>query len=420
MKIPDASVKTLSNGIRIVTEEIPHLRSASIGLVTGAGSSLEVEKEMGISHLIEHMAFKGTSKRNAFQIAQELDSIGGKLNAFTGKEYTVYYAVVQDKHFDIAADVLSDIYLNSLYKDEDLKLEKNVIFEEIRMYEDTPDEQIHDLFISKILKGHAMGNCTLGTKESVEAIGKENIFDYMKRLYSPDNLLVSVAGNIDEKTVIDTITSLFGKNSGKGMKSFSKKPEISKNIFLKQKKTEQAHIIIGTRGSSQMDEDRYIFSVIENAIGGSMSSRLFQEIREKRALAYSIYSFNNGFKDIGLFGIYAGTKKENLEQVVSLALKELTDIKKAGLTKEELGRAKEFIKGSIVLSLESSSNRMNYIAKSLFYYDRIIPIEEVFEKVDRVNNDDIITLANNRFRSEDINLIVIGDMDKLPISDIDI
>lgn len=420
MKIPSANISTLENGIRIVTEEIPYLRSVSIGLMVGAGSSIEQKKETGISHLIEHMTFKGTPKRNAFQIAQALDSVGGKLNAFTGKEYTVYYAVVQDKHFDIAADVLSDIYLNPLNKAEDLDLERNVVLEEIRMYEDTPDEQIHDIFISKILKGHSIGNSTLGTMESVSELGRDDILDFRKKYYSPDNLIVSVAGNIETKAVVETVSNWFLSDSGKNKKTKQPLPEVSKNIFLKNKKTEQAHIIIGTKGTSQMDEDRYIFSVLENAVAGSMSSRLFQEIREKRALAYSIYSFNQGFKDIGLFGVYAGTKKENFEQVVSLILKELKDIKRSGLKKEEIERAKEFIKGSIVLSLESSSNRMNYSAKSLFYYDRIVPIDEIFEKVDKVSNDDIIALTNDRFRNDYMNLIVIGDFEKLPVSEIKI
>lgn len=420
MKIPNATIDILDNGIKVVTEEIPHLRSVSTGLVVGAGSVTEKKDVMGISHFIEHTTFKGTKKRSAFEIAQELDRVGGKLNAFTGKEYTVYYAIVQDKYFNVASDVLGDIFLNSLYRDSDLDMERNVVLEEIKMYEDTPDEQIHDIFASTILHHHSLGNTTLGEVETVRSLDSKKIAAYRKELYTPDNMIISVAGNINRSKVIGMLKETFSSFSGKKDHHIEKMPEITPNIKLKPKKTEQAHMILGIKGCSQTDDERYAFAILDNALGGSMSSRLFQEIREKRALVYSVYSFNQGFRDIGLFGVYAGTSPKNFEQVIELTVKELSRIKKEGITDEEMNRAKEFLKGSLVLGLETSNSRMNYLAKSLFYYDRIIPIDEVFEKIDRILNKDIVEIAERHFLDNYLNLVVIGDFKELPIKSVSI
>ncbi|MCX5749832.1 MAG: pitrilysin family protein [Candidatus Saganbacteria bacterium] len=420
MKIPNADIDILENGIKVAIEELPHLRSVSIGLTVGAGSITENKDVMGISHFIEHTTFKGTKKRSAFEIAQALDRVGGRLNAFTGKEYTVYYAVVQDKYFNVAADVLGDIFLDSLYLEKDLDMERNVVLEEIKMYEDTPDEQIHDIFASTILHHHNLGNSILGEEKTVKDINREKISVYRKELYTPDNLIISVAGRIDKKMVLDTLNGIFSSFAGNKSIKTENIPEISSNIKLKVKKTEQAHIILGTKGSSQNDEDRYVCAILDNALGGSMSSRLFQEIREKRALVYSVYSFNQGFKDVGLFGIYAGASPKNFEQVIELTVKELSGIKKNGITDEEMSRAKEFLKGSLVLALETSNSRMNYTGKSLFYYGRIVPIDEIFEKIDSVSMEDIIRIANLHFIDKYLNLVVIGDFKELPIKKISI
>lgn len=414
MQIPNAKKEILPNGITLLTEEIPSLRSVSLGLMVGAGSSVEKKEEMGISHFIEHTVFKGTSHRNALQIAQTLDNVGGKLNAFTSKEFTMYYAIVQDKHIDVALDLLSDIYLNPLFKEDDINLEKNVVLEEIRMYEDTPDEQIHDLFISTILHNHSFGNITLGEEKTVKSFNQENINTYRKKHYSADNLIISAAGNINQKEVKSEIYRIFSNISDKKENGLMPIPKITPNLALKKKETEQVHLLLGSKGVSQTDDDRYAFAVLDGSLGGSMSSRLFQEIREKRALAYSIYSFNQGFKEIGLFGIYAGIQKENFEKVINLILEQLKNIKKEGISKEELERSKENIKGSMVLALESSNSRMNYIAKSQFYYDKIITIDDIIKKIDKVTLDYIINLANKYFLDEYLNLAVIGDLEKLP------
>ncbi len=415
MAIPNATITTLDNGLRVVCEEIPYLRSVSMGLVVGSGASSEEKDVMGISHFIEHMTFKGTNKRNAFQIVEELDNIGGKLNAFTGKEYTVFYSVVQDKHFPIAADVLSDILLNSVYKDEDVNLEKNVVLEEIKMYEDTPDEQIHDLFATTIFPEHKIGNSVLGKENTVKAFSREKILSYMKDHYTPDNLIVSVAGNIKTEEVVRTLSSAFSNYNGKAKPISNGIPLIKHDMKLKKKKTEQIHLVIGTKGIPNTSDDRYILTMIDNVMGGSMSSRLFQEIREKNALCYSIYSFSQGYKDIGVFEVYCGVSKENLEKVTGLIMKEYSDIKNNGLKPEELFRAKESIKGSLVIGLESSNSRMNYIAKSLYHHKRVIPIDEIIEKIDKVTNDDILRITDECFREELLNMVIIGDIDEMPI-----
>ena len=416
MQIPNAKIKKLENGITLAVEEISSLRSVSMGLIVNAGSEIEDKDLMGISHFIEHTTFKGTNKRSAMQIAQELDSVGGKLNAFTGKEFTQYYAVIQDKYIDVAADVLSDIFLNSKYDDKDIDMEKNVVLEEIKMYEDSPDEHIHDIFTLAVIPNHPLGNPVIGEEKTVRSINSKKILDFRKNYYTPDNLLISIAGNVSFESASTIITDKFSSFKGNSSNKMLPSAETVQTIKLKSKKTEQVHLIIGSKGPSQNNDERFAFTVMDNILGGSMSSRLFQEIREKRGLAYSIYSFNQGFKDIGLFEIYAGTRKENFENVVELIMKELTKMRKIGLSKEELERAKEFIKGTMVLSLESSNSRMNYMARSIYYHGRVVTIEEIFEKIDRVGLDDIMKLTEKYLSEKDLSLVVIGDFDKLPIT----
>jgi len=416
MNIPQVEKTTLDNGLRIVTESIPTLRSAAMGILVGAGSGDELEGEEGLTHFIEHMAFKGTPRRTAFQIAEELDSVGGKFNAYTSKEQTVYYTVVLDRHLNVSADVLSDIFLNPLIDQKDVDLEKGVILEEINMYEDTPDELIHDLFADTILHGHPLGKPTIGTKESVKSFKQESFLNYRKRLYTPDNVVISAAGNISHKEVVDNILLYFKDIKGKKTKHQQIEPKISGEIRIREKKTEQIHLCLGVKGLSQNDEDRYVFSMMESILGGSMSSRLFQEIREKRGMAYAVYSTSSPFRDFGIFYVYAGTEKKNLKNVIELTLEEFTKMKKSGLTEVEMKRAKEHLKGSMVLGLESSASRMSYIMRSEFYHDRIITIDEIFQKIDKVTNDDIVRIANKFFKDEYLTLTIIGDLKESPIT----
>jgi predicted Zn-dependent peptidase len=413
--IPASQKTTLDNGLRIVTETIPSMRSAALGILVGAGSADEIEGEAGLTHFIEHMAFKGTPKRSAFQIAEALDEIGGRFNAYTGKEQTVYYAVVLDKYLPVAADVLSDIFLNPLLKPEDIDMEKGVILEEINMYEDTPDELIHDLFADTILHGHPLGKPTIGTKESVRSFKHDSFKRYRERLYTPDNVIVAAAGNLEHKKVIELITPFFGKHTTKRIPRSLPEPKISGEIRVKNKKTEQVHLCLGVKGLSQLDEDRYAFSLMDIILGGSMSSRLFQEVREKRGLAYAVYCTSSPFRDCGIFYVYAGTEMKNVRSVIDLILAELSKLKSDGLTQKELTRAKEHVKGTTVLGLESTVSRMSYIVKSEFYYQRTITIDEIFEKVDKVTLEDIKRLAHQYFKDEYLTLTIIGDLNESPV-----
>ena len=410
MAIPEHKITVLPNGVKLITETMKDVRSAAMGIVVGAGSGLETDPIAGISHFIEHMAFKGTTKRSAFDIASELDAVGGKMNAYTSKELTTYYAVTLDKHIGIATDVLSDIFLNSVYDSKEIELEKGVIVEEIKMYEDTPDELIHDFFTETIYKGHPLGRSTIGNEQSVRSLGRQNMIDYTKEFYSPDNIIVSLAGNVEHEKAVELIGPAFSAMRGKFPSMKKTRPTINKAVKLKHKKTEQVHMCLGTAGPAQMDEDRYAFSILDTVIGGSMSSRLFQEIREKRGLAYAIYSYNGALKDCGLYVVYAGTSKENFKQVVDLTINEFNKVKKHGITKEEMERSKDHLKGSLVLGLEATSSRMGYLAKSLFYYDRVITIDEIFEKVDRLTLDDIMVAANKYIKDDTLTLTVIGDL----------
>ncbi|MFA4843766.1 MAG: pitrilysin family protein [Candidatus Margulisiibacteriota bacterium] len=415
--LPDVKKVVLPNGLRILTEEIPTMRSVAMGIMVGTGSGNETHGEAGISHYIEHMMFKGTKKRSAFQIAHALDAVGGKMNAYTSKEVTVYYAVVLDRHIDTQIDVLSDMVLNSLFDPKEMETEKGVILEEIKMYEDSPDELIHDLFTEQILHGHPLGQPTIGLAETVRAIKRDDIIKYLERRYSPRNMIISLAGDIP-KDLIERLTPYFGEAKGEDIPQTQPQPVVKGSLALKYKKTEQTHLCLGTLGPSQVDDDRYAFAILENILGGSMSSRLFQEVREKRGLAYAIYSTSSPFRDLGLAYAYAGTSKENMVQVIDLIIEQLVNIKREGLTAGEIERGKEFLKGTTVLGLESTASRMSYIARSEFYHGRSVSIDEMFEKVDRVTNDDIVRLANKYFRSEDLTLTVIGDLEELPVKEL--
>jgi predicted Zn-dependent peptidase len=410
MAIPNWKMATLPNGIRVVTENISEMRSVAMGIIASVGSGHETDNIAGISHFVEHMAFKGTEKRTAFQIASEIDAVGGKMNAFTSKELTCYYAVVLDKHLKVAADVLTDIYLNSVYDPKEMELEKGVIVEEIKMYEDAPDELVHDLFTEVIYHGHSLGRPTIGSEKTVRAVNRQDIKAYMDKFYTPENTIISIAGNITHEEALRQVEPYFSKMPVKHKTAPLSVPSIIKGSKLKHKKTEQVHLCLGTGGPSQNDDDRYAFSILDTIVGSSMSSRLFQEIREKRGLAYSIYSYNAALKDAGLFIIYAGTSKETYKQVIDLVLAELAKVKKEGLSKEEISRAKEQAKGSLVLGLESTSARMNWLARSEFYYGRILTIDEIFEQIDKVSSDDIIDVANKYIKEKDLTLTIIGDI----------
>ncbi|MFA5839605.1 MAG: pitrilysin family protein [Candidatus Margulisiibacteriota bacterium] len=413
MQIPNSKTTILENGLTIVTEEISAMRSVAMGIMVGAGSGNESPIESGISHFIEHMNFKGTSRRSAFEIAHAFDAIGGKINAYTGKEFTMYYGVVLDRHIDVAIDVLSDMVVHSLYDDDAMELEKGVVLEEIKMYEDSPDELIHDYFAEKILHGHTLAKPIIGNETTVRSFSRTAVLNYLDRCYGPKNTVIALAGAVP-KDINSRIKQAFGEYKGVGGREQWAIPSILGGQYLKKKKTEQIHLCLGAKGVAQKDEDRYPYAVLDNILGGSMSSHLFQEVREKRGLVYSIYSTTSPFYDFGLSYVYAGTSKENMQQVIELILNELGKLKKEGISVAELEKARENLKGSLVLGLESTSSRMSWLAKSQLYHQRIQTIDEVFEKVDKVTNDDIVRMANDYFKNEYLTLAVIGDLEELP------
>lgn len=401
-------METLPNGVRIVTEEIPHVRSVAIGLWIGAGTRDESEENRGISHFIEHMLFKGTKKRSAKELAETLEAVGGQLNAFTTKEYTCYYAKILDEDFELAVDVLSDMYFNSRFEPKEIEKEKKVVIEEIKMYEDSPDELIHDVFTQTIWQDHPLGQPILGTCESIEGMSRDKVLDFLERNYTPQNLVVAVAGKINHRRACDRLGSVFGAFGGSGKRVVDSKPKVypvSKHI---SKETEQTQIVMGVPGLAQDDPSIYPLHVLNNVLGGGLSSRLFQEIREERGMAYSVYSYHSTFVDSGLFAIYAGTSPANSQEVIDCILAELAKLKSEGITGQELERTKAQIKGSLYLSLESVSSRMSRLGKTELCFDRIISLDEVVDKINQVKVQDVKELAERMLDPKYLTLTTIG------------
>lgn len=399
---------TLSNGVRIITEEIPHVRSVCLGFWVGAGSRDEDDNNNGIAHFIEHMMFKGTGKRTAKEIAETLDAVGGQLNAFTSKEYTCYYAKVLDEHLSIAVDLLGDMFFNSLFKAEDIEKEKNVIIEEIKMYEDAPDELVHDIFASTLWSGHALGRPIIGTDEIIKRLGREDLISFRDDFYTPDSLVVAAAGNVRHNEIIEKLGPMFERLKTKTAERRYTAPKAHSSIHSRKKDTEQVHLCIGTPGLPMDHDNTYVFHILNSVLGGGISSRLFQEIREERGLAYSVYTYQSSYRDAGLFSVYAGLSQNNLNQVISLVAKEMKDFRMNGITRDELYRAKEQIKGSMYLGLENVSNRMSRIGKSELCLNRIVSIEEAVQKVNSVSLQSVKDLADTLFKNENIVVTSIG------------
>lgn len=400
----------LGNGVRVLLEEIPHVHSASVGFWWDTGSRSEVSERAGISHLIEHMMFKGTKRRSALQIAQALEDSGGSLNAFTDKEQTCYYARVLDSKVELAIDVLTDMLLHSVMDPDELRREKQVIVEEIKMYEDTPDELVQDLFTRAFWGDHPLGRAIVGTRSTVRGTTREAIFDYMEQFYTPDRLVVSIAGKFDSKRVLDQLESTVGRIARKPTPLGTRPPVPQQAIKVKYKDIEQAHLCIGTRGARITDADRFPMSVIDAILGGGMSSRLFQEIREKRGMAYTISSYQILYREAGIFGVYAGTSPKNAEQVVALVREETEKLKAGQVSEEELSRAKEQLAGSMLLSLETPRNRMSRMARNELYYGRIVAPQEILDQIHAVTLGDLRRVAREIFRAETTTTTLVGPL----------
>ncbi len=407
---------TLANGVRVITESMPYVRSASLGIWADVGSAAERREQRGISHLVEHMLFKGTVRRSAREIAETMDGVGGNLNAFTDKEATCYYAKVIDHHVPLAIDVLSDMFLNSVFAPAELAKEQKVVLEEIRMYDDSPDEMIHDLFTSTMWRGAHLGDPTIGFAETVSALTSDDLRAHLRARYTPSTVVFAAAGNVDHDAIVALLERAFAGFAGpQSAPPPPESPALTPATSVKSKDTEQAYVVLGTRGLSVRDERRYELSVLDTILGGGMSSRLFQEVREKRGLAYSVYSFQQGYREAGLFGVSAGTSPDSVQECIDVIVDELARMAEYGPTAAELALAKEHIKGSLTLSLESSSGRMIRLGRNEFNLGRLPAIEEIEAAVDAVEHDAVLALARELFVPESLGLCVLGPLDEAEI-----
>lgn len=406
---------TLPNGVRILTEQMPYVRSASIGIWADVGSASERGEQRGISHLVEHMLFKGTQRRTARQIAEEMDGVGGNLNAFTDKEATCYYAKVIDHHVPLAADVLCDMFLHSTFEQSELQKEQKVVLEEIKMYDDNPDEMIHDLFIQTMWSGSNLGAPTIGFADTVSKLTSVDLKEHMRLRYAPNSVVVAAAGNVEH----DRIVELFGKHfeafTGSCALPEPEVPAATPKTLFRQKDSEQAYVVLGSRGLSVRDDRRYVLSVLDTILGGGMSSRLFQEIREKRGLVYTVYSFQAAYRGAGLFAVYAGTSPGNVKECVEVVRDQFGLMRDGAVSDNELRLAKEHIKGNLTLSLESTSSRMIRLGRSEFSLGRQLTTEEIEEQIDAVSKEQIQALAAEVLADDQIGLCVLGPVDEAQI-----
>jgi predicted Zn-dependent peptidase len=400
----------LPNGVRILTETMPQVVSSTIGIWVENGSRYEEAGENGVSHFIEHLLFKGTKKRTAAQIAEEVDAVGGILNAFTGKEYTCYYAKVLGEDLPMATELLADLFLESVFDPDEIDRERQVVLQEISQAEDTPDDFIHDLFNLHYWRGHPLALPIFGSVESVNAIDREALMTLMAKHYRAGRVFIAAAGAVDHNRLVADCTRLFSSIEGDGKSEAISPPSESVMVLNYPKKLEQAHICIGGPGISHVDPLRYASFVMNTALGGGMSSRLFQEVREKRGRVYSIFSFLSAFIDCGYFAIYAGTNPEWVDEVIEVTLGEVAKVCRDGLTPTELARAKSQIKGNMLLGMESTDSRMNRLARNEIYFKRDLPLEELARGIENVTNDQIVELASSCFRPDRMGMVLLGDL----------
>jgi predicted Zn-dependent peptidase len=406
----------LDNGISIISEEIGHVRSVSIGVWVRCGSCYEDSNTNGTSHFIEHMLFKGTEKRSAYDIAWTIDSIGGHMNAFTGKELTSFYLKIPDYHLPLAIDVLADVFKNSRFDKDEIAREKSVILQEIDMLEDSPDEYIHDFFEAAFWNSHPLGLPILGTKDRVKKMSRTALSRFFKSRYRGGNLILTAAGNLKHHNLVDLVHNAFGALSGDVEDEGIGVPVISPRVAVLEKNLEQVQMVIGVPAPSAISPRRHACMLLNAILGGSMSSRLFQEIREKRGLVYDVQSYLVPYTDVGLLGVYAGMPPKSVSEVASLILDAFLNLTRELLDDREIGGAKEFIKGSFLLSMESTDNRMTRLARNEVYFKRNVPPEEFVFHLDAVSGEDIRSLACELFAPANISLAVIGKVKEQKIN----
>lgn len=396
----DVQKTILPNGLQVVTEHVASVKSISAGIWVKTGSRNESEEEAGITHFLEHMLFKGTEKRTSYDIAQSMESVGGYLNAFTSTEYTCYYARCLDSKINNALDVLTDMIQNSRFPEEEMEKEKKVVLEEMKMYKDSPDDVIFEEFSGQVFKDHPIGRPVIGYENTVSSFTRENLFDYMKERYRLDNLLVAIAGNVDHDAAVKIISELMTVQSeNETVNAEQPLPEYEASSKEVSKAIEQTHMIQGRRALNFDHPDKYLLLLANTVLGGGMSSRLHQNIREKYGYCYSVGPFNQSYTDTGLFGVYIGTDREYVPHVRELIKNEFERLQTEKVADIELNEAKAQLKGKLMLSQENTSNRMTRLAKSFLYFNRFVTLDELVENIDAVSSEDLLTFSQEFFDS---------------------
>ncbi|HVN83123.1 MAG TPA: pitrilysin family protein [Terriglobia bacterium] len=413
----DIRKEVLENGLTVLTERMPHVRSISLGIWLRMGSRNEAAEVNGVAHFIEHLLFKGTTNRSGEEIARQVDSIGGHLDAFTAKETICYSSKVLDEHLPLAFDILSDLVLNPKFDAGDIEKERGVVLEEIKMVEDTPDDLVNEIFTQNFWKDHPLGRPILGTKQTITRLDREKVLQFFHEFYIPEVIVVSVAGNLDHERVVDLVRSRFGTILAHRNGYLEAPAHTHSRITIRSKKElEQVHICMGVPACPLSHDDRYACYVLNTILGGGMSSRLFQNIREKQGLAYAIYSGLNSYKDTGCLSVYAGTSLETTERVVDLIVSEFRNLKHQPVEVEELRRAKDYLKGSLMLGLESTSSRMSNLARQEMYFGRYFTLDEMASQIETVTSEDLRRLGQNFFDTRHIALTVLGNLDGFRIT----
>ena len=407
----EVSRHVLPSGLTILIETLPYVRSVALGYTLRTGSAVESEEHSGASHFLEHLVFKGTANRSTSDIAQVIDILGGDVDAFTGKEYTSFYAHVLDEQVELALDLLTEIVASPRFTDDDVESERSVILEEIKMVEDTPDDLVHEMFVTAFWANHPLGRPILGTEETVKRLGREQILAHYKETFHPANMIFCASGNVRPEQLIPFLERAFPVDSMPPETRSWIAPTPNQHVLLRKKRElEQVHLCLGSRGFPQQNEERYAAALFNSVLGGGMSSRLFQKIREKEGLVYTVLSYHNGYLHGGYQAIYAACVPKNLQRVMTITLEEMRTIRDSGVTADELNAAKLHLKGSILLSLESTVSRMSGIARQEYYYGQQFSPDEIIQHIDVVTLDDIQRVAQTIVDPESLSLTLLGNL----------
>lgn len=404
---------TLDNGIRIITEQVPSLQSVSLGIWVRSGSRFEHPEVNGISHFIEHMLFKGTDRRSAYAIAREIDSVGGVLNAFTSKELTSFYCKVIQENLELAVDLLADIFLNSSFPEEEIEREKDVICQEIHQVEDNPEDLIHEILGIRFWRDNPLGQPVLGTIPVIARLDRPAMLDFKADAYSTAETVICAAGKLEHERIVELIDQQMGQLLRGSSRATPLAPQIQSSAHVVQRDIEQVHVCLGVEGPSAVDDGRHAVYILNTIFGGGMSSRLFQEVREKCGLAYSVYSFLSSLSDTGMFGIYAACNPTRVDELLHIVRREIVGLADS-ITEEEITTAKNQIKGNVVLSMESSESRMNRLAKGEFYFGRNIPLQEILDRLDSITREELAEASRALLNSGKFTLVALG-----PVKDSD-